>query len=205
MPPVPLDSAIIFAPAGDIVPFALEALAPGGTLALAGIHVTEIPPLDYQRHVFHEKVLTSVESNTRRDGEEFLTLAARLGELSLRDTVRFVHSFACFLSTRPNEQIYNQASEGGKVVTFEVDPRHAEVARANNAREGMSARVDLRVAGEVGVAVGVQVEPAARADLHQPLHVAFIHVCTLFHPEIGMFSHVNQFCIHLELFICVYI
>lgn len=79
MPPVPLDSAIIFAPAGDIVPFALEALAPGGTLALAGIHVTEIPPLDYQRHVFHEKVLTSVESNTRRDGEEFLTLAARLG------------------------------------------------------------------------------------------------------------------------------
>ena len=79
MPPVPLNSAIIFAPAGDIVPFALEALAPGGTLALAGIHVTEIPPLDYQRHVFHEKVLTSVESNTRRDGEEFLTLAARLG------------------------------------------------------------------------------------------------------------------------------
>ena len=63
----------------SIVMTALEALAPGGTLALAGIHVTEIPPLDYQRHVFHEKVLTSVESNTRRDGEEFLTLAARLG------------------------------------------------------------------------------------------------------------------------------
>lgn len=78
-PPVPLDSAIIFAPAGDIVPHALEALAPGGTLALAGIHMSEVPVLTYERHLFHEKTLTSVESNTRRDGEEFLTLAARLG------------------------------------------------------------------------------------------------------------------------------
>lgn len=79
MPPVPLDAAICFAPAGDLVPLALEALAPGGTLAVAGIHLSDIPPLDYQRHVFHEKTLTSVESNTRRDGEEFLTLAARMG------------------------------------------------------------------------------------------------------------------------------
>ena len=78
-PPVPLDSAIIFAPAGDIVPHALAALAPGGTLALAGIHLSDVPPLTYERHLFHEKTLTSVESNTRRDGEEFLTLAARLG------------------------------------------------------------------------------------------------------------------------------
>lgn len=78
LPPVPLDSAIIFAPAGDIVPFALEALALGGTLALAGIQVSDIPPLNYQRHVFHERTITSVESNTRRDGEEFLVLAARL-------------------------------------------------------------------------------------------------------------------------------
>lgn len=79
MPPVALDSAILFAPVGDIVPFALEALAPGGTLAVAGIHLSDIEHLNYQRHVFHEKTLTSVESNTRRDGEEFLTLAARLG------------------------------------------------------------------------------------------------------------------------------
>ncbi|HYO17875.1 MAG TPA: zinc-dependent alcohol dehydrogenase family protein, partial [Dermatophilaceae bacterium] len=79
MPPVLLDSAILFAPAGDIVPFALEALAPGGTLAVAGIHLSDIPALNYQRHAFHERTLTSVESNTRRDGEEFLTLAARLG------------------------------------------------------------------------------------------------------------------------------
>ncbi|MEO6998983.1 MAG: zinc-dependent alcohol dehydrogenase family protein [Terracoccus sp.] len=79
LPPVLLDSAIIFAPAGDIVPFALEALAPGGTLALAGIHMSDFPPLNYQRHMFHERTITSVESNTRRDGEEFLVLAARLG------------------------------------------------------------------------------------------------------------------------------
>lgn len=79
LPPVPLDSAIIFAPAGDIVPPALEGLAPGGTLAVAGIHLSDIPELNYARHVFHERTLTSVESNTRRDGEEFLALASRLG------------------------------------------------------------------------------------------------------------------------------
>lgn len=78
-PPVPLDAAILFAPAGDLVPVALEALAPGGTLAVAGIHLSDVPGLGYARHLFHERTLTSVESNTRRDGEEFLTLAARLG------------------------------------------------------------------------------------------------------------------------------
>ena len=77
-PPEPLDSAIIFAPAGDLVPMALAALAPGGTLALAGIHMSDVPALDYQRHLFHEKSVTSVESNTRQDGEELLALAARL-------------------------------------------------------------------------------------------------------------------------------
>ncbi|AZZ61442.1 zinc-dependent alcohol dehydrogenase family protein [Oenococcus sp. UCMA 16435] len=78
LPPFPLDSSILFAPVGDIVPKALEGLAAGGTLALAGIHLTDVPSLNYQKHLFHEKVLTSVESNTRRDGEEFLTLADRL-------------------------------------------------------------------------------------------------------------------------------
>ena len=75
---VPLDSSIIFAPVGDIVLPALESLIPGGTLAMAGIHMTDVPKLNYQKHLFHEKTLTSVESNTRRDGEEFLTLADRL-------------------------------------------------------------------------------------------------------------------------------
>lgn len=78
-PPVPLDAAILFAPVGDLVPVALEALGPGGTLALAGIHLSDIPVLDYQRHLFRERSLRSVTSNTRQDGEEFLLLAERLG------------------------------------------------------------------------------------------------------------------------------
>ncbi|MCB2177382.1 MAG: zinc-dependent alcohol dehydrogenase family protein [Actinomycetales bacterium] len=82
--PEPLDSAILFAPAGDLVPVALAALAPGGTLAVAGIHLSQIPPLDYQRHVFHEKQLRSVEANTRDDGRALLALAGRIG---LRPTV----------------------------------------------------------------------------------------------------------------------
>ncbi|HET8600982.1 MAG TPA: zinc-dependent alcohol dehydrogenase family protein [Segeticoccus sp.] len=78
-PAVPLDSAIIFAPAGELVPVALEALDDGGSLALAGIHMSDVPTLDYKRHLFRERSLCSVTSNTRRDGEEFLRLAARLG------------------------------------------------------------------------------------------------------------------------------
>ncbi len=78
-PPVPLDSAILFAPVGDLVPTALAALDQGGTLAVAGIHLTDIPALDYQRHLFRERTLTSVTANTRADGEELLRLAAVLG------------------------------------------------------------------------------------------------------------------------------
>jgi propanol-preferring alcohol dehydrogenase len=77
-PPTPLDAAILFAPVGDLVPPALAALDDGGTLAVAGIHLSDVPGLDYQRHLFREKVLTSVTSNTRADGEEFLRIAARL-------------------------------------------------------------------------------------------------------------------------------
>ena len=77
--PVALDSAIIFAPAGELVPLALESLGPSGTLALAGIHMSDIPVLDYRRHLFMERTVRSVTSNTRRDGEEFLVLAERLG------------------------------------------------------------------------------------------------------------------------------
>ena len=77
-PPVALDSAIVFAPAGELVPVALAALDRGGTVALAGIHLTEVPPLDYQQHLFHEKRLTSVTANTRADGEELFRLAAAL-------------------------------------------------------------------------------------------------------------------------------
>ena len=74
-PPEPLDSAILFAPAGELVPTALEALDAGGTLALAGIHLTDVPTLNYQRHLFREKTVRSVTANTRRDAREFLTFA----------------------------------------------------------------------------------------------------------------------------------
>lgn len=76
-PPEPLDGAILFAPAGELVPPALAALGRGGTLAVAGIWLSDIPSLDYDRHLFQERRLRSVTANTRTDGEEFLRLAAR--------------------------------------------------------------------------------------------------------------------------------
>src|SRR4051794_7766717 len=78
-PPEPLDGAILFAPAGDLVPPALQALDRGGTLAVAGIWLSDIPALNYADHVFEERRLRSVTANTRQDGEEFLRLAGRLG------------------------------------------------------------------------------------------------------------------------------
>jgi alcohol dehydrogenase, propanol-preferring len=78
-PPEPLDAAISFAPSGDVVPEALAALGPGGVLALAGIHVTDLPSLHYQRHLFLEREIRSVTANTRADGETFLRLAERFG------------------------------------------------------------------------------------------------------------------------------
>ncbi len=78
-PPVLLDAAILFAPVGTLVAPALAALDRGGVLAVAGIHLSDVPPLVYQDHVFYERELRSVTANTRGDGEEFLRLAARLG------------------------------------------------------------------------------------------------------------------------------
>ena len=76
--PEPLDSAIIFAPVGDVVPPALRNLDRGGTVAIAGIHLTDIPSLNYENELFQERTLRSVTSNTRGDAEEFLRLAERL-------------------------------------------------------------------------------------------------------------------------------
>jgi propanol-preferring alcohol dehydrogenase len=76
-PPAKLDAAVIFAPAGEIVPAALKALKKGGTLALGGIHMSPIPSLDYDL-LYHERVLRSVANNTRQDGEDFLRLAAQI-------------------------------------------------------------------------------------------------------------------------------
>jgi alcohol dehydrogenase, propanol-preferring len=76
--PEPLDSAIIFAPVGSMVPPALGALGRGGTCAIAGIYLTDIPALNYEHHLFQERTLRSVTANTRGDAAEFLTLARRL-------------------------------------------------------------------------------------------------------------------------------
>lgn len=76
-PPVRLDAAILFAPVGNLVLPALEALDRGGTLAVAGIHLSDIPELNYQRHLFQERQLRSVTSNTRADAREFLAFAGR--------------------------------------------------------------------------------------------------------------------------------
>jgi alcohol dehydrogenase, propanol-preferring len=76
-PPVKLDAAILFAPVGDLVLPALEALDRGGTLAVAGIHLSDIPALNYQRHLFQERQIRSVTSNTRDDAREFLAFAGR--------------------------------------------------------------------------------------------------------------------------------
>lgn len=76
-PPVKLDAAILFAPVGDLVLPALESLDRGGTLAIAGIHLSDIPVLNYRRHLFDERQIRSVTSNTRADAREFLAFAGR--------------------------------------------------------------------------------------------------------------------------------
>ena len=78
-PPEPLDGAILFAPAGELVPVAMRALDRGGTLAIAGIWLSDIPRINYADELFQERQVRSVTANTRRDGEEFLALAARFG------------------------------------------------------------------------------------------------------------------------------
>jgi propanol-preferring alcohol dehydrogenase len=83
-PPEALDAAILFAPVGTLVPPALEALDRGGVLAIAGIHLSDVPTLNYERHLFYEREIRSVTANTRRDGREFLAFA---GEHRLRVSV----------------------------------------------------------------------------------------------------------------------
>ncbi|BBX25508.1 zinc-binding alcohol dehydrogenase family protein [Mycolicibacterium alvei] len=75
MPPEPLDAAILFAPVGDLVLPALAALDRGGVLAIAGIHLSDIPTLNYQQHVFFEREIRSVTANTRADARDFLAFA----------------------------------------------------------------------------------------------------------------------------------
>ena len=74
----PVDTALVFAPSGAVVRDALSSVKPGGTVVVAGIYLDELPPLDYDKHLFHEKRLLSVEANTRDDAHEFLRLSDRL-------------------------------------------------------------------------------------------------------------------------------
>ena len=76
--PAKMNGAILFAPAGELVPVALGSLARGGTLALAGIYMSPVPSLDYARDLFYERTIRSVTANTRADGEELLAEAARI-------------------------------------------------------------------------------------------------------------------------------
>ena len=77
-PPAPLDAAILFAPAGNLVPPVMQSLRRGGILAIAGIYLSPIPPLDYERDLFYEREIRSVTANTRADGEEFLRIAGEI-------------------------------------------------------------------------------------------------------------------------------
>jgi len=102
-PPQKLNGAILFAPAGELVPVALEALDKGGTLAVAGITLTDIPPLNYDQHLFQEKNLLSVTANTRQDGEALLHLAEEIPIRTHTET---------FLLHQANEALHQLKEDG---------------------------------------------------------------------------------------------
>ena len=77
-PDVKMNGSIIFAPEGSLVPTALELTAPGGTVALAGIHMSDIPSLSYSKHIYHERALRSVANSTKQDGVELLKIASEI-------------------------------------------------------------------------------------------------------------------------------
>jgi alcohol dehydrogenase, propanol-preferring len=108
-PPAPLDAAIVFAPAGEIVPAALKALRKGGTLVLGGIHMSRIPPLDYDL-LYQERVIRSVANNTRQDGQDFLRVAA---EIPIRTRVQI---FPLRDANRALNALKNDAISGAAVL-----------------------------------------------------------------------------------------
>jgi propanol-preferring alcohol dehydrogenase len=108
-PPAPLDAAIVLAPAGEIVPAALRALRKGGTLVLGGIHMSTIPPLDYDL-LYQERVVRSVANNTRQDGQDFLRIAA---EIPIRTHVQV---FPLSDANRALNALKNDTIEGAAVL-----------------------------------------------------------------------------------------
>jgi alcohol dehydrogenase, propanol-preferring len=112
-PPVKLDAAIVFAPAGEIVPAALKALRKGGELVLGGIHMSPIPSFDYDL-LYQERVIRSVANNTRRDGEDFLRVAA---EIPIRSHVQL---FSLPEANRALNALKNDAIPGAAVLRIET-------------------------------------------------------------------------------------
>ena len=111
-PPAKLDAAIVFAPAGEIVPAALKALRKGGTLVLGGIHMSPIPSFDYDL-LYQERVIRSVANNTRQDGEHFLRVAA---EIPIRSHTQL---FPLREANRALNALKNDAIEGAAVLKVE--------------------------------------------------------------------------------------
>lgn len=111
-PPASLDSAILFAPVGDLVPCALTALDRGGTLAIAGIYSTDVPSLNYERHLFYERQVRSVTANTRADGTELLRLA---GQIPLRPATT---PFPLTDANRALQQLKHEAIRGAGVLVI---------------------------------------------------------------------------------------
>lgn len=109
--PVKLDAAIIFAPAGEIIPAALKALKKGGTLALAGIHMSPTPPIDYSL-LYGERVIRSVANNTRQDGEDFLRIAA---EIPIRTQIE---TYPLQNANRALNSLKNDAIRGSAVLNI---------------------------------------------------------------------------------------
>ena len=111
-PPAKLDAAIVFAPAGEIVPAALQALRKGGVLVLGGIHMSPIPSFDYNL-LYQERLIRSVANNTRQDGEDFLRIAA---EIPVRTHVRL---FSLEEANRALYALKNDAISGAAVLRIE--------------------------------------------------------------------------------------
>jgi len=108
-PPDQLDAAIVFAPAGEIIPTALKALHKGGTLVLGGIHMSPIPSFGYEL-LYQERVIRSVANNTRQDGKDFLRVAA---EIPIRTRVQL---FSLSEANRALNALKNDAIEGAAVL-----------------------------------------------------------------------------------------
>lgn len=113
VPPEPLDSAIVFAPAGELVPVALQATTAGGTVVLAGIHMTDIPSMAYADHLFRERDLRTVTANTRADGLAFLRLASRLNLRSAVTRYRYEDT------PRALDDLRSGRASGSLVITHE--------------------------------------------------------------------------------------